>query len=89
MNEIFKSCLIDLNGVNGNVNLNIIPVGFYDILTGMDWLDMYHTILYFHNLTFTYLNGGGKHKIVEEIPISIFIRDISSLQLIRCLRKGC
>jgi hypothetical protein len=42
-----------------------------------------------HNKTFTCLDGNGKQSTVKGVPIPISIRDISSLQLKRCFRKGC
>jgi hypothetical protein len=46
--------------LNTSVDLNIIPLGYYDILIGMDWLDNHHVFLDFHSKTFTYLHGDGK-----------------------------
>jgi hypothetical protein len=34
--DMVRSCSISLNGVNTSVDLNIIPLGYYDILIGMD-----------------------------------------------------
>ena len=39
VNEMVKSCLMDMNGLNTGEDLNIFPLGFYDCLIGMDWLD--------------------------------------------------
>jgi hypothetical protein len=47
INENIKDCPINLNGVNTNVDMNIIPLGSYDILIGMDWLEKHHVILYY------------------------------------------
>jgi hypothetical protein len=55
----------------------------------MDWLDKHHFVLDFHNKTFTCLDEEGKQNIVQGIPRPISIRDISTLQLKRCFRKGC
>jgi hypothetical protein len=35
-NEMVKSCLMDMNGLNTRVYLNILPLGSYDSLIGMD-----------------------------------------------------
>jgi hypothetical protein len=75
--------------VNTSIDLNIIPLRSYDILIGMDWLDKNHAFLHCHNKTFTYLDGSGKQSTVKGIPRPIPIREISSLQLKRCFRKGC
>jgi hypothetical protein len=89
INEVVRSCPIDLNGVNTIVDLNIISLGSYDILIGMDWLDKHHVVLDCHNKTFTCLDEEGKQSLVKGIPRPISIREISALQLKRCFRKGC
>jgi hypothetical protein len=35
-NEMVKSCLMDMNGLNTRADLNILPLGSYDFLIGMD-----------------------------------------------------
>jgi hypothetical protein len=48
-----------MSGVSIIKYLNIIPLGSYDNLIGMDWLDMQHVILDFHSNTFTCLYEEG------------------------------
>ena len=36
--EIVKDCKVNLNRFPMKLNLNILPLGSYDILIGMDWL---------------------------------------------------
>jgi hypothetical protein len=43
--ELIKSCSVDMNGLSTKVELNIIPLGSYDCLIGMDWLDQHHALL--------------------------------------------
>ena len=43
--EIVKYCEVNLNGFPMKVNLNILPLGSYDILISMDWLEQFHVIL--------------------------------------------
>jgi hypothetical protein len=89
INDMVRGCSISLNGVNTNADLNIIPLGSYDILIGMDWLDKHHVVLDFHNKTFTCLDEEGKNNTIKGIERPISIRDISALQIKRCFRKGC
>jgi hypothetical protein len=89
IHDMVKGCSISLNGVNTSNDLNIIPLGSYDVLIGMDWLDKNRASLYCHNKTFTCLDGDGKHSTVKGIPRPISIREISTLQLKICFRKGC
>ena len=60
IHDMVTGCSIILNGVNTSVDLNIIPLGSYDILIGMDWLDKHHVVLDYHSNTFTCLDGDGK-----------------------------
>jgi hypothetical protein len=65
IHDMFKGCSISLNGVNIYVDLNIIPMGSYDIIIGMDWLEKHHVVLYFHKNTFTCLYEEGKQSTVK------------------------
>jgi hypothetical protein len=37
--KLVKSCLVDMNGMSTKGELNVMPLGSYDCLVGMDWLD--------------------------------------------------
>jgi hypothetical protein len=56
VNEMVKPCLMDMNRLNTKVDLNILPLGSYDYLIGMDWLDPHHGLLDCHNKEFTFLD---------------------------------
>jgi hypothetical protein len=79
INEMVRGCPLCLDGVNTIFYMNIIPLGSYDILIRMDWLDKNHVVLDFHNKTFTCLDEEGKKRTVKGIPRPISIREISAL----------
>ena len=89
IHDMVRGCSISLNGVNTNADLNIIPLGSYDISIGMDWLDKHHVVLDCHNKTFTCLDEEVKQSTEKGILRPITIRKIASLQLKRYFRKGC
>jgi hypothetical protein len=64
VNEMVKSCIMDMNGLNTRAYLNILPLGSYDYLIGMDWLDQHHAILYCHKKEFTFLDEEGSLRKV-------------------------
>jgi hypothetical protein len=68
INDIVRSYPINLKEVNTIAYMNIIPLGSYDILIGMDWLEQCHAMSYRHNKTFTCVNEEGKQIIVKGIP---------------------
>ena len=71
------------------VKLDVLPLGSYDLLIGMDWLEQHRVILNCYDKTFTCLNSDGKPVSVKGIPRKTTIRKISALQLKRAVRKGC
>jgi hypothetical protein len=64
VNEMVKSCLMDMNGLNTKTDLNILSLGSYDCLIGMDWLDQHRSILVCHNKAFTCLDEDGNQRKV-------------------------
>jgi hypothetical protein len=78
-----------MNGLSTKDELNILPLVSYECLIGMDWLDQYHAILDCHNKAFTFLDKEGNPRKVKGIPRAVMIREISSMQLKKCYRKGC
>ena len=79
VNEMVKSCLMDMNGLNTKIDFKIFPLGSYDCLIGMDWLDQHHALLDCHNKSFTCLDEEGKLRKVQGIPRVVTIREISAL----------
>jgi hypothetical protein len=78
-----------MNGLRMKAELNILTLGSYDFLIGMDWLDQHHAILDCCNKAFTFLDEEGNQKIVQGIPRVVVIREILAMQLKKCYRKGC
>ena len=66
--ELVKSCPVDMNGLSTKEDLNILPLGSYDYLIGMDWLYQHHVFLDYHNKEFTCLNEEGNPRTVQGIP---------------------
>ena len=49
VSKIVKDCEVNLNGFLTKVNLNILPLGSYDVHIGMEWLEQHHAMLdYLH-----------------------------------------
>jgi hypothetical protein len=45
IDELVKDFPMDMNGLSTKENLNIIPLGSYDCLIIIDWLDKKHVVL--------------------------------------------
>jgi predicted aspartyl protease len=59
INELVKYFLIDMNGLSTKVDVNIILLGSYDFLIGMDWLEKHHVVLDCYNKTITCIDEEG------------------------------
>jgi hypothetical protein len=83
INELVKGCPINMNGTNTKEDLNIILLGYYDCLIGMDWLEKHHVVLDCYNKVFTCLDEEGNSRIVQGIPSKATVgRNIHPLQSI-------
>ena len=43
-----------------SVKLNVLPLGSYDMLIGMDWLEQHRVVLKCFDKTFTCINNNGE-----------------------------
>jgi len=62
-----------MNGTNTMVDLNIIPLGSYYCLIGMDWLENHHAILDFYNKVFACWYEEGNPRTMQGIPRPIYV----------------
>ena len=87
--EIVNNCEVNLNGSPTIVNVNILPIGSYDILIGMDWLEQNHVMLNCLHKSILCTNSQGNQVNIQVIPKKVYVRHIPSLQPKKCFRKGC
>ena len=52
VSEVVEKCPLVMNGLITCVDLNVLPLGSYDILIGMDWLEAHRVKLDCYNKTF-------------------------------------
>ena len=71
------------------VKLNVLPLGSYDVLIGMDWLEKHKEVLNCFEKTFTCLDDKGDIVTVKGIPRKVYVRQISALQMRKSVQKGC
>ena len=61
------------------VKLNVLPLGSYDMLIGMDWLEQHRVVLNCFDKTYTCINSDGKLINVKGIPKKKVVRQIYAL----------
>ena len=89
VSKIVKECEVNLNGFLTKVNLNILPLGSYDVLISMDWLEQHHVMLDCLHKSILCTDSQGNQVKVQGIPKKVSIRQIFALQAKKCVRKGC
>ena len=83
-----KECIVIMDQFETVIKLNVLPLGSYDLLISIDWLEQHRVILNCYDKTFTCINNDGKPITVKGIHRKTTIRKISALQLKRVVRKG-
>ena len=82
-------CELFMGQFKTQVKLNVLPIGSYDGLVGMDWMENHIVVLNFFEKTFTCIDEKGETIIGRGIPRKVYVRHISSLQMKMFVRKGC
>ena len=77
-----------MNDFITHVNVNIFPLGSYDLLIGMDWIEGHKVVLNSFDKTFTCTDNNGDNIKVKGVPRKVTIREISALQMKISVRKG-
>ena len=67
VSELVKDRRLSFNGLNTIVNLNIMLLGSYDILIGLNWLEAHRAIINCLHKFFDFMDGKGKSHTVKGI----------------------
>jgi len=54
-----ENCELFMNEFKTHIKLNVFPLGYYDLLIGMDWLEKHRVLLNCFEKTFTCVNEKG------------------------------
>ena len=79
MINFVKDYTLFTNQFETSVKLNVLPLGSYDVLIGMDWLEQHIVVLNYFNKTFACVNNEGETITIIGIPRKTTIRKMSSL----------
>ena len=86
--EVVEKFPLVINGLATCVDLNVLSLGSYDVLIGMDWLEAHRVKLDCYNKDFECLDEEGNSRMVKGIPKVISVRQVSTMQLNKFCRKG-
>jgi len=79
----------ELNGLKIKADLNIFPLGLYDLLIGMDWLEKHKFMLDYYHKSFTFIDENSHKQIIKGITRKLSVRKIYAFQMKKSVRKGC
>ena len=77
--EVLPTFQFIVNGIATQTTLNILPLGSYNMLLGMDWLDSHKAKLYYYNKKLECEYEEGEKRTLQRIQKPISVRQISSL----------
>jgi hypothetical protein len=87
--EAIPACQLMLGKFPTQATLNVLPLGSYDLLIGMDWLAAHKAKLDCYHKTLEYVRKEGKRITLQGIQKPVSVRQISALQMRKYCRKGC
>jgi hypothetical protein len=69
-----------LDGQKIRNNMNILPLGSYYMVIGMDWFEKHKEVLDCYTKIL---------RTAQGIPKPVSVRQVSAMQFKKCIRKGC
>ena len=81
VSEVVIKCPLVMDGLVTCAYLNVLLLGSYDVLIGMDWLEAHRANLDCYNKTFECLDEEGNLRVVKGIPKVTSGRKFSAMQL--------
>ena len=87
--DFIVDCEVKLQDHKTRIDLNILPLGSYNMIIGMDWLQRNKVVLNCFSKTFTYIAEDQILRTIKGILKPVSIRHISAMHLKKCIRKGC
>ena len=79
VSEVVEKCPLVMDGLVTYADLNVLPLGSYDILIGMDSLEVHRVKIDCYNKTFECMDEEGNLRVVRGIPKVISIRKFSAM----------
>jgi hypothetical protein len=82
-------CALNLGEFVTRANLYVTILGSYDIMIGMDWLELHEVILNYKMKRLILVDDEGHRRVIVGQNLGVSLRFVSSLQLWKSMRKGC
>ena len=60
-----RACAVELNGMPTTMHLNVLPLGSYNMILGMDWMYLHITKVDFYDKAIDFLDDNGEKIILQ------------------------
>jgi len=87
--DFIFDCELSIDGQSKKLNMNILPLGSYDLIIGMDCLGEHKVILNYYEKSFVYKCEKKTVRMVQGIRKIVSFRKMSAMQFKKCMKKGC
>jgi hypothetical protein len=70
--DFIPECELSIDGQSTKLDMNILPLGSYDLIIGMDWLEKHKVILNYYENSLIYKDEYNIVRMIQEImkPVS-------------------
>ena len=88
VSEMVEKSLSEMDGLFTRENMDIFPLGSYDPVIGMDWLEAYKIKLDCYNKNSECIDEEGNPRNLRGNPKIVYVRYILAFQSKKLFRKG-
>ena len=74
VSEVVEKCPLVMDGLVTYVDLNVLPLGSYDVLIGTDWLEAHRVKIDYYHKTFECMDEEENLRVIRGIPNVILVR---------------
>ena len=79
----------EMNGISTTTHINVLLLGSYNMLLGMDWLHIHRTMIDCYSMALKYLGNDGEMRILQVKKKHTPVRIVITMQEKHSSRTGC
>jgi hypothetical protein len=83
------NCLVDLGVCTTRLKVYVTPLGMYDLIIGMDWLESHRVMVDCFTKRVLCVDNEGRSVEIHGVWRKVSLRFISTMKVKHCMRKGC